>query len=329
MSCIIQTNYFTDTNIDKILVSGCAGFIGFHVCYKLLLDKKIVIGLDNMATYDNNEDTKQSKFDNVDILKSFDNFLFISDDICTTNVLSTYSISKVIHLAAIAGVRFSLKNPILYEKNNVQGFIHLLEECVKNNVKQLVYASSSSVYGTNTKIPFTEIDITDNLNSPYACTKLCMEIYAKTYSRLYNLNNIGLRFFTVYGPRGRRDMAPYIFMDAIKNNKTFFKYGDGSSYRDYTYIDDIVGGIISAMENKKNVKCEIYNLGNNNPVELNKFIEICENITGNKAKFIQCDKQLGDVEFTYADISKAMKDLDYYPKTSLKDGLEKLYNSIE
>jgi UDP-glucuronate 4-epimerase len=203
-----------------------------------------------------------------------------------------------------------------------------MEEAVKNNVKQVVYASSSSVYGLNKKVPFSESDNIKSCNSPYACSKMAMELFAKTYFQLYGINNIGLRFFTVYGPRGRPDMAPYEFLNKIKNGNKFKKFGNGTSSRDYTYIDDIVSGIIAAVDNKKNIECEIYNLGNSTPVTLNEFISTCENVSGKVALYDQIEEQLGDVPHTYADITKARKDLDYNPKISLSDGLKQLYLSL-
>ena len=302
--------------MEKILVTGCAGFIGSHTCEFLLKRGGIVIGIDNLNDY--YDVTLKEK--NLEILHKYDNFIFKKDNIYTTKIISEFKPDKIIHLASMAGVRYSLENPLLYETTNIGGFINILEESRKNNVKHIVYASSSSVYGQNTKLPFSESDVIDSCNSPYACSKICMELYAKTYYQLYGLSNIGLRFFTVYGPRGRPDMAPYLFLRSIKNNMTFKKYGDGSSSRDYTYIDDIVNGIISAIDNN-NIKCNIYNLGNSTPVTLNKFIEVCEKVTGKPAQFIQCNNQLGDIPHTCADISKAKKDLNYEPKTSLEDGL--------
>ena len=302
--------------MEKILVTGCAGFIGSHTCEFLLKRGGIVIGIDNLNDY--YDVTLKEK--NLEILHKYDNFIFKKDNIYTTKIISEFKPDKIIHLASMAGVRYSLENPLLYETTNIGGFINILEESRKNNVKHIVYASSSSVYGQNTKLPFSESDVIDSCNSPYACSKICMELYAKTYYQLYGLSNIGLRFFTVYGPRGRPDMAPYLFLRSIKNNMTFKKYGDGSSSRDYTYIDDIVNGIISAIDNN-NIKCNIYNLGNSTPFTLNKFIEVCEKVTGKPAQFIQCNNQLGDIPHTCADISKAKKDLNYEPKTSLEDGL--------
>jgi UDP-glucuronate 4-epimerase len=310
--------------MDKILVTGCAGFIGSHTCEFLLKRGNIVFGIDNLNDYYD----VSSKEENLNILKKFSNFQFKKDDICTTRIISEFKPDKVIHLASMAGVRYSLENPLLYETTNIGGFINIMEESRKNNVKNIVYASSSSVYGLNKKIPFSESDLIEKCNSPYACSKMCMEFYAKTYYQLYGLNNIGLRFFTVYGPRGRPDMAPYLFLHAIKNKIKFKKFGDGTSSRDYTYIDDIVLGIINACDNKNNIKCDIFNLGNSNPVSLNEFIKICEKITGNIAIFEQHNEQLGDVLHTYADISKAKQFLNYEPKTNLIDGLTHFYKSI-
>lgn len=301
----------------KILVTGCAGFIGSHVSERLLKQGNTVLGIDNLNDYyDVNK-----KIENLDILNKYDNFEFRKEDICDTNCISEWKPDKICHLASMAGVRYSIQNPKIYVKVNIEGFIHILEEAIKNNIKDIVYASSSSVYGLNTKIPFSETDVIETCNSPYASSKMAMELFAKTYTQLYDINCIGLRFFTVYGPRGRPDMAPYKFMKAISEGKEFNKYGDGTSSRDYTYIDDIVDGVISALDNKKKVKCEVYNLGNSSPISLNDFIELCEKVVGKKAIYKQIDNQLGDVPHTYADISKAKRDLGYDPKVGLEEGL--------
>lgn len=308
----------------KILVTGCAGFIGSHTCEYLLKRGDIVLGIDNLNDYYN----VNNKLNNLKILGKYKNFSFKKEDICDTKSIQEWKPEKIIHLASMAGVRYSIENPALYEKVNIGGFIHIMEEAVKNNVKQVVYASSSSVYGLNKKVPFSESDYIKSCNSPYACSKMAMELFARTYFQLYGINNIGLRFFTVYGPRGRPDMAPYKFLNNIKNGNKFKKFGDGTSSRDYTYIDDIVSGIIAAVNNKKNIECEIYNLGNSTPVTLNEFISTCENVSGKVAIYDQIEEQLGDVPHTYADISKAKRELDYEPKTSLSDGLKQLYLSI-
>ena len=309
---------------EKILVTGCAGFIGSHTCEFLLKRGNIVLGIDIL----NNYYDISIKESNLNILRKYNNFTFMKEDIHNTKIINDFKPDKIVHLASMAGVRNSLENPLLYESINIGGFINIMEEARKNNVKHVVYASSSSVYGLNKKVPFCETDLIEKCNSPYACSKMCMELYAKTYYQLYGLRNIGLRFFTVYGPRGRPDMAPYLFLNAIKNNIKFKKFGDGTTSRDYTYIDDIVSGIINALDNKNNIKCEIYNLGNSSPISLNDFIKVCEKVSNKKADFIQCYEQLGDVPHTYADISKAKKDLNYEPKTTLEEGLTKFYNSL-
>ncbi len=308
----------------NILVTGCAGFIGSHVSEKLLNLGYTVYGIDNINDY---YDVSQ-KLENLDILNKYENFHFKKDDIVTTNIIGDLKPDKICHLASMAGVRYSIDNPDIYVKVNINGFINLLEQAVKNNVSNFVYASSSSVYGLNKKVPFSETDIIDSCNSPYAASKRSMEIFANTYNQLYNLPLIGLRFFTVYGPRGRPDMAPYKFLNAISSDERFDKYGDGSSMRDYTYIDDIVDGVISALE-VKDMSSQVFNLGNSSPVSLNEFISTCEKVTEKKANFRQLGNQLGDVPVTYADISKANKFLNYNPKVVLEDGLNRTYNWLK
>lgn len=310
--------------MTKILVTGCAGFIGSHVCEYLLKRGDIVYGIDNINTYYD----VLLKMKNLEILERYSNFKFSKEDICTTQIITKWKPDKICHLASMAGVRYSIEHPKLYVKVNIEGFIHILEEARKNNINHIVYASSSSVYGLNKKVPLVESDPIKTPNSPYATSKLAIELYAKTYHQLYNMSLIGLRFFTVYGPRGRPDMAPYKFLKAISSGQQFKKYGDGSSSRDYTYIDDIVYGTVMALDNKNNVKCEVYNLGNSSPVTLNEFIKLCEKVTKKKARYEQIENQLGDVPHTYADISKAKRDLDYEPKTSLEEGLTKFYKSL-
>jgi UDP-glucuronate 4-epimerase len=311
----------------KIVVTGCAGFIGSHLCEKLLTQNHVVYGIDIMNEY---YDVKQ-KEQNLKIISNHElkhNFIFKVDDLITTKIISDVQPDVVVNLGAMAGVRYSLEHPSIYIKTNIEGQVHLMDECVKNNVKLFVYASSSSVYGLNTKVPFCETDEIILQNSPYACSKKAGEDFATLYNKLYGLNVIGLRFFTVYGPRGRPDMAPFKFINAITNNKIFDKFGDGNSYRDYTYIDDIIDGIVSAINNKHNKTCEVYNLGNNKPVSLNEFIETCEHITGKLATYNIKPIQKGDVPVTYANIDKATKDLDYLPKTSLYEGLKRTYKWI-
>ena len=310
----------------KIVVTGCAGFIGSHVSEYLLKRGDEVMGIDNL----NNYYDVSIKEKNVDILKQYSNFQFYKEDICETKKISEWKPDKICHLASMAGVRYSLQNPKLYVKVNIEGFVHILQECLlAGSIKQIVYASSSSVYGLNKKIPFSESDKISTCNSPYASSKMAMELFAKTYHQLYGIKSIGLRFFTVYGPRGRPDMAPYKFLKAIMNGDYFQKYGEGNSMRDYTYIDDIVSGVISSIDNKKQVECEIYNLGNSSPITLNKFIENCEEVVGKKAKYHQIGNQLGDVPKTFSDITKAYRDLEYFPKVSIKTGLRKTYEYLK
>ena len=308
----------------KILVTGCAGFIGSHTCERLLKEGNRVMGIDNLNDYYDVE----RKLENLEVLKQYKNFYFIKDDIRTTTAINDWTPDFVCHLASMAGVRYSIEHPEIYVDVNINGFINLLEQSRKVGVKQIVYASSSSVYGLNKKVPFSELDSIETPNSPYACSKMAMELYAKTYSQLYDLNLIGLRFFTVYGPRGRPDMAPYKFLKAIKDGTKFQKYGDGTSSRDYTYIDDIVSGVVSSLQNINQVKCEVYNLGNSSPVSLNEFIGLCEKVVGKKANYDQIENQLGDVPHTYANISKAKIDLGYSPKVKLEQGLKLMYADL-
>jgi len=305
----------------KILVTGCAGFIGSHLCERLCERGDDVIGIDILNDYYD----LSLKLKNLSILEKYENFYFRRDNILNTSILREHNFDCIVNIAAMAGVRNSLENPALYMKTNIEGHTHLLQEAIKTNVKHFVYASSSSVYGCNSKIPFQEDDKLSHINSPYAASKACTEIISQLYSRLYNISTIGLRFFTVYGPRGRPDMAPHKFISNIIKGNPIDKYGDGESYRDYTYISDIVNGIIGAIDNKKGIVCEVYNLGNGNPINLNEFIKICEKITNKKAIINQMDEQLGDVHGTYADIRKAMDDLGYNPRVGFEEGIREMY----
>jgi UDP-glucuronate 4-epimerase len=305
----------------KILVTGSCGFIGFHTCSRLLQENHIVYGIDAMNDYYD----KNLKQNNLIDLQVYKNFYFIEDDMGKTDILSTEEIDVVIHLGAYAGVRKSLECPDLYIQNNLQATCHLLEESVKNEIKLFLFASSSSVYGLN-DTPFRETDTIDKVNSIYAWTKKSMEDLCGLYHRLYKLNCIGMRFFTVYGPRGRPDMAPMKFLDAIAQNKPIHQYGDGSSSRDYTYIDDIVDGIQGLMNHYIDViKFEVFNLGNNEVTTLSEFIKMCEDVTGNVAKVEIVDNQKGDVPKTYANIDKAKRIIDYEPKVSVFQGLRRTF----
>ncbi len=312
--------YDVDLYKSKIIVTGCAGFIGYHVCIKLLKDGLNILGVDIMNNY---YDTK-IKQKNIDTLLKYKNFHFIKEDVVKTEIFKKIKPNIVIHLASIAGVRYSIENPQTYVDNNISGFINLLEQSKQVGTKRIIYASSSSVYGLNKSVPFSEDDVIETCNSPYACSKYAMEVFAKTYEQLYDIDTIGLRFFTVYGPHGRPDMAPYKFLYNIKNGIPIKKFGDGLTTRDYTYIDDIVNGIITASFSDK-INHYIYNIGNSNPVSLNKFIETCENVCNKKAQIEEHPMPLGDVPHTYANIEKAKEDFQYEPKTSLEEGLKKTY----
>ena len=307
----------------KILVTGCCGFIGSHLSEKLLSEEYEVLGIDNMNDY---YDVKY-KYKNLDALEKYDKFTFKKEDIRDTRIIDEWKPDIVCHLASMAGVRYSIKNPKLYFDVNVNGFINILEQCVENKVKKIVYASSSSVYGLNKKLPFSEEDKIESCNSPYACSKLSMEQIAKTYFQLYGIPSIGLRFFTVYGPRGRPDMAIDKFLRAIHKQEEITKYGNGETSRDYTYITDIVDGIYSSVLRKEK-DYQVYNLGNSNSITLNDFIIECENVVGKKAKIKNLGDQLGDVPHTYADISKAKKDLLFQPKVKISEGLQLTFSSI-
>ncbi len=306
---------------EKILVTGCAGFIGMHLSRVLLELGHDVVGVDNLNHY---YDAKL-KNDRLLILKKFDNFNFAKLDISNEkdleNVFMKNRIDKVVNLAAQAGVRYSLENPSSYIESNVLGFMNILECCRRYNIKGLVYASSSSVYGGNKKIPFSELDRVDNPISIYASTKKSNELMAYSYNHLFKLNSTGLRFFTVYGPWGRPDMAMYIFVKKIIENKPIQLFNYGEMKRDFTFIDDIIGGIVSSIN--YNYKYEIFNLGNSKSENLMDVVSIIENKLGKKA-IIELQKiQPGDVEKTYADIENARRKIEYSPKTNIEVGLGK------
>ena len=304
-----------------ILVTGCAGFIGSHLCEKLLKENLYVVGVDNINDYYNID----IKIDNLALLEKYNRFKFFKEDTLNTKLIIELKPKIIVHLASLAGVRNSINNMSKYAENNILSQINLLEQCKDINVEKYIYASSSSVYGLNEKVPFNESDIILKQNSPYATTKVCLENYANMFNTLYGVNTIGLRFFTVYGPRGRPDMAPYIFLNSINKKIKFNKFGKGDSYRDYTYIDDIVEGIYKLIISKNKNLSRIYNLGNSNPITLNKFIETCEKVTKRKAVYTEICNQQGDVPHTYSDINLAKKDFDYNPKISLEEGLLKTY----
>jgi len=303
-----------------ILVTGHAGFIGSHLTKELLNKGYQVVGIDNFNDY---YDPKRKEKNVKDFLRN-KNFKQYKLDITHAGDLRRFfgenKIDLIVHLAARAGVRPSIENPKLYEKVNIKGTENLLELAKDFQIKQFVYASSSSVYGEQEKIPFSEDDIVDKQVSPYAKTKKKAEELCLKYAEEDGIQMTVLRFFTVYGPRGRPDMAPYIFTSKMLKNEPITRFGKGDSSRDYTYIDDIVKGIMKAIE--KPFKFEIINLGNNQPVDLNDFIAMLTKLTGKDARIIEEPRHPADVKRTYADISKAKKLLDWEPETDLETGMK-------
>lgn len=302
----------------RILITGAAGFIGFHLSKALHARGDFVIGYDNYNNYYDPE----LKLGRTEILKTL-GIEVIKGDICDfetlDEIVSANEITHIIHLAAQAGVRFSLEDPKAYVKTNVEGFVNILEICRKHPKIKLTYASSSSVYGLNTKVPFSETDRTDQQASLYGATKKSNELMASTYHHLFKIPVTGLRFFTVYGPWGRPDMAYYSFTKDILEGKSIDIYNHGKMLRDFTYIDDIVDGTIAAVDLES--ACEVFNLGNHQPVELETFLQIIEDSVGKKAKRNMLPMQKGDVTSTYADITHSQKLLNFHPKTSLEEGI--------
>ena len=303
----------------KILVTGSAGFIGFHYTKNLLDDGIEVLGIDNISNYYDPrlKETRLSK------LKCFENFTFNKVDIADkeelTSTFKSFGPDKVVHLAAQAGVRHSIEHPYVYLDANLTGFLNILELCRHNRVDGLIYASSSSVYGANTKIPFSTDDKTDRPIALYGATKKANELMAHSYSHLYGLNTTGLRYFTVYGPWGRPDMAMFIFTDKILKGESISVYNHGNMKRDFTYIDDIISGTRSAMDN--NYPCEVFNLGNHKSENLMDMIGIIENSLGIKAKIDFQPMQPGDVPESFADIDKSTEMLSYIPTTDINEGI--------
>ncbi|MGX9416056.1 NAD-dependent epimerase [Vibrio sp. WJH972] len=310
----------------KFLVTGAAGFIGNFVAERLCNEGHEVVGIDNLNDYYDPK-LKHARLERIQYL---DNFRFIAMDVSDREAVAELFLNekfeRVIHLAAQAGVRYSIENPMAYVDSNLVGMTTILEGCRHNNVGHLVYASSSSVYGMNDKTPFSEDDRVDNPVSLYAATKKANELMAHTYSHLYKLPTTGLRFFTVYGPWGRPDMAPYLFTDAIANNRPINVFNNGKMKRDFTYIDDIVESLIRIQDvtpSEKSNYYSLYNIGNNSPVELGYFIECIENSLNTKAEKNLMPMQPGDVKVTYADCSKLEAATNFTPSTELHVGIDK------
>jgi UDP-glucuronate 4-epimerase len=341
----------------KILVTGIAGFIGFHVAKKLLNQGHEVFGFDNLNDYyDVNLKLSRlrelgltsNKIDacNQIISKSYPKLTFaklsLEDRLAMANLFKIEQFDLVCHLAAQAGVRYSLENPHSYVESNLVGYLNILEGCRHNNVKHLVYASSSSVYGLNEKLPLSATDSVDHPVSLYAATKKANELMAHSYSHLYNMPTTGLRFFTVYGPWGRPDMSPILFASAIQKGQPIKVFNHGKMMRDFTYIDDIVEGIMNVLftpaksnENWDALKpiaasskapYKIYNIGNSTPVELMCFIETIEKAMGKEATKEFMPMQPGDVLKTFADVSELEQHFDYHPSTSVEEGVRMFVN---
>lgn len=311
--------------MKRILVTGAAGFIGAALCLELIKKGYQILGVDNL----NNYYDVQLKLDRLHRLDNNDLFLFKRVDISDKSSLQIsfeeFRPEIVVNLAAQAGVRYSILNPDSYTKSNLVGFANILECCRGSKVEHLIFASSSSVYGKNKKIPFSEEDNVDRPVSYYAATKKANELMAAAYSELYRIRTTGLRFFTVYGPWGRPDMAPWLFTRAILEDRAIKVFNHGKMRRDFTYIDDIVSGVIGVIE-LKNLSGElfnIYNIGNNEPEELGYFIEILEKECGKSANKEYLPMQMGDVPVTYADISKLSAVTGFRPQVSLEEGLQK------
>lgn len=310
----------------KYLITGAAGFIGFSLSKKLLENGEQIVGIDNL----NNYYSQQLKKDRLKILLKYPNFSFYKVDICDYPMLEKVFLKNkpriVCNLAAQAGVRYSLENPFAYEKSNMLGFLNVLELMRKFKIKNLVFASSSSVYGGINKTPFKENMPINKPISVYAATKAANEFYAYVYHHLFGINCIGLRFFSVYGPWGRPDMALFLFTKSISEGKKISVFNFGKMSRDFTYIDDIVNGVEKSLKKVEKIDYEIINLGQSKPINLNKFINLIEKNLGKKAKKDLLPMQKGDVVQTCASILKAKKILGYTPKTSIEKGISNFIN---
>ena len=337
----------------KILVTGSAGFIGYHLSKALINRGDVVVGLDNINNYYSVDlkfarlkelGVSQIKIIDNKIIQSnkYENFKFIKMDLENNkgidNLFESERFDKVCNLAAQAGVRYSIENPHAYINSNILGFLNILESSKKYKIKHLVYASSSSVYGNNTKMPLSTSDEVDHPISLYAATKKSNELFSHTYSHLFDLPTTGLIFFTVYGPWGRPDMALFLFTEAIFKNKPIKVFNYGNMVRDFTYVGDVVEGVLRVIdnppksksdvssENSTNAPYKIYNIGNSSPVLLIDYIKEVENNLGKKAKKKLLPIQMGDVPRTEADVSDLVRDLKYKPSTTIKDGIKKFTN---
>lgn len=321
----------------KILVTGGAGFIGYHLCEQLLKEGHTVVALDNINDY-YDPNLKYDRLSQLGISKAEASVwnltvashkhkalqfvrMNLEDREALPELFKKESFNLVCNLAAQAGVRYSIENPEVYIDTNVVGFLNILECCRNNNIKRLVYASSSSVYGNSLDVPFTEKQSVDEPISIYAATKKSNELMAHTYAHLFGINAVGLRFFTVYGPWGRPDMAMFLFTDAIINNKPIKVFNEGNLSRDFTYISDIIGGVMTVISSASKSKNQIYNVGNSKPVKLLDFISALEAELGITALKEMMPMQDGDVHRTWADVSSLQEDFGYTPLVSVADGI--------
>jgi UDP-glucuronate 4-epimerase len=329
----------TDLLDKPILVTGAAGFIGFHLAKRLLEDGRMVVGIDNINDYYD----PTLKHRRLEILDRYAGFEFTKLDLASRagmeTLFSSYPFGVVVHLAAQAGVRYSIENPHAYIASNIVGHLHVLEGCRHEGVGHLVYASSSSVYGANTKMPFSVHDNVDHPVSLYAGTKKADELMSHTYSHLYGLPTTGLRFFTVYGPWGRPDMALFKFTAKILAGEPIDVFNYGNHRRDFTYIDDIIEGVVRVMAHvpkgndqwtgdnpdpaSSRAPWKVYNIGNNQPVELMRYIEVLEDCLGKKAEKNLLPMQLGDVPDTYANVDALVEDVGYRPDTPIEEGIRR------
>jgi UDP-glucuronate 4-epimerase len=314
----------------KIIVTGSAGFIGYNLCKKLLENGNTVIGIDNFNDFYD----KRRKMNNYIELANKYQYTFdtFNSNVVDSNCFEQDDIDLIYHLASRSNVRNSLEDPIPYIDDNIKTMVYILN-CLKKKVENnkpipfLIYASSSSVYGSNPYVPFNEDQDLDNIESPYALSKKVCDEFADLYQKLYGINSAGMRFFTVYGPHGRPDMAPEKFLTNIYLGKEIQKYGDGSSRRDYTYIDDVIQGLIKVTT--KQIGFKVYNIGNSETTSLNEFINLCSKIVGKEAIVVQLENQKGDVPITYADINRAKESFGYEPTTKLEDGLVKTFKWLK
>lgn len=313
----------------RVLVTGAAGFIGYHLTQRLLAEDIRVYGIDNLNDYYDVQ-LKKDRLAQLDPQANFTfEFLDLDNRDRMIQLFQEHRFDCVVNLAAQAGVRYSLQNPFAYVDSNMSGFVNLLEGCRHSQVKHLVFASSSSVYGANTKVPFSVSDNVDHPISLYAASKKANELIAHVYSHLYNLPTTGLRFFTVYGSWGRPDMAYFKFVKAIQEGKPIDVYNFGKMKRDFTYIDDVIEGVVRVMskppqvkpKDNSNVPYKLYNIGNNSPVELMTFIKVIENALGKQAEKNFLPMQPGDVPSTYADVDDLMNDVGFKPSTPIEAGI--------